>query len=93
MTAKVTENIAERRFEMPIGPGAIAAAYYREEDGRVFLIHTEVPSEYSGQGLASKLAAGTFKIIRQSGRRSVLKCQFMAAYFVRHPEIADIVDG
>ena len=56
MEPQVSENVAQRRFELPIGPGAIAAAYYREEEGRVSLIHTEVPSEYSGRGFASKLA-------------------------------------
>ena len=89
----VTENVAQHRFELPIGPDAIAAAYYREEDGRVSLIHTEVPSEYSGHGWASKLAAGTLDLLRQSGRLAVVKCPFMAAFYVRHPEYSDVVDG
>jgi predicted GNAT family acetyltransferase len=93
MNSGVTENITERRFELPINADAIAAAYYREDDGRIILIHTEVPSEYSGHGLASRLAEGTFNLIQQSGRRVVLKCPFMAAFFVRHPEYAAIVDG
>lgn len=93
MKSHVTENVAEHRFELSIGPGAIAVAYYREEDGRVVLIHTEVPSEYAGHGLASELAAGTLDLIRKTGRRAVLKCPFMATFVVRHPEYADIVDG
>ena len=93
MEPQVTENVAQRRFELPIGPGAIAAAYYREEEGRVSLIHTEVPSEYSGRGFASKLATGTFDLIRRSGRRADLKCPFMGAFYVGHPEYSDIVDG
>lgn len=52
MEANVTENVAERRFELPIGP----AAYCRAKTGRVSLMHTEVTSEYAGQGFASKLA-------------------------------------
>ena len=31
------------RFEMPLGGGALAVAYYKVEDGRVVLLHTEVP--------------------------------------------------
>ncbi|TIM63446.1 MAG: N-acetyltransferase, partial [Mesorhizobium sp.] len=43
MDAKVTENVQQHRFELPIADGAFAAAYYRIDNGRVVLIHTEVP--------------------------------------------------
>ena len=48
------------RFELPIADGAIAAAYDRFEKRRVVLIHTEVPSEFSGRGIGPRLAHGTF---------------------------------
>jgi hypothetical protein len=44
----IRDNPAMRRFEMPVGDGAIAVAYYKVEDGRVVLLHTEVPQELSG---------------------------------------------
>ncbi|CAH0353974.1 alpha/beta hydrolase [Sphingobium sp. CECT 9361] len=44
-----------------------------------------------GQGLGSKLAYGTFEAIRATGRKAVLLCPFMAAYYARHPEYADII--
>ncbi|CAH2398537.1 GNAT family N-acetyltransferase [Mesorhizobium escarrei] len=47
---KVTENTQQHRFELPIADEALAAAYYRLENGRVVLIHTEIPLEFSGQG-------------------------------------------
>jgi hypothetical protein len=93
MDAQVTNNPAEHRFEMAIAEDAVAAAYYRLDGGRVVLIHTEVPSEFSGQGLATQLATGAFDLIRQSGRKAVLKCPFMANFFRGHPKYADIVDG
>lgn len=93
MTPEVIENKAQHRFEIPIADGAIAAAYYRDEGNRVVLIHTEVPSEYWNEGWASKVAAGALDIIRATGRRVLLKCPFMSAYYVRHPEYSDIVDG
>jgi len=93
MNAQVTENPAEHRFEMPIDEGAIAAAYYRVDGDRLVLIHTEVPAEFTGQGLATRLATGTFELIRRSGRKAVLKCPFMARFFTDHREFADIVDG
>ena len=91
----VIDNPAQHRFELPIdgSEGEIAAAYYRVEDGRVILTHTEVPRRFSGQGLGSKLARGVFDDIRATGRKAVLRCPFMGAFYARHPEYADIVVG
>jgi predicted GNAT family acetyltransferase len=93
MSTSVRENANQHRFELPIADGAIAAAYYRMEGGLVVLIHTEVPAEFSGQGIASRLAQGTFEILRKTGRKAVLKCPFMSQYFAKHPEFADILAG
>jgi predicted GNAT family acetyltransferase len=93
MDALVKENFEQRRFELPITDDAFAAAYYRIEDGRVSLIHTEVPSEFSGQGIASQLAQGTFELLRESGRKAIPRCPFMSRFLMRHPEFADVVDG
>lgn len=94
MRTTVIDNPANHRFELPIeGEEEIAAAYYRIENGRVVLTHTEVPQQFSGQGIGSRLARGVFEAIRASGRKAVLKCPFMSAFAARHPEYADIVDG
>ena len=91
--AKVTENLAQRRFERPIHNNTVAAAYYRDAEGKLVFIHTEVPNEFSGQGIASELARGTFDLLRQSGRKAVLVCPFMVYFANTHPEYADVVDG
>ena len=93
MNAEVTENTEQHRFELPIADGALAAAYYRVENGRVALIHTEVPSQFSGQGTATQLAHGTFELLRKTGRKAILTCPFMGQFLVKHPEYADVVDG
>ncbi len=70
-TRPVVDNEAQHRFETPIDGEAIAAAYYRIDDNaRVVLIHTEVPSEYGGQGFATALATGVFDLIRQGRAES-----------------------
>ena len=95
MPSEVVENPERHRFELAIGGSdEIAAAYYRiDDDGNLVLTHTEVPSEFSGQGIGSRLARGVFEMIRASGRKAVLKCPFMAAFYSRHPEYSDIVAG
>ena len=93
MDAEVKENTALHRFELPLDGEAMALAYYTLDNGQLVLTHTEVPSEFSGQGIATRLARGTFDLLRQSGRKAVLKCPFMGHFFATHPEYADIVAG
>jgi len=92
MDSSVFDNRAQQRFELAVGD-AVAAAYYRVEDDRVVLVHTEVPQELSGRGIGSRLAEGVFQSIRDSGRKVVTECPFMAAWAGRHPEFADLVVG
>ena len=89
----VRENPALSRFERPIHDTAIAAAYYRDAQGKVAFIHTEVPTEFSGQGIATELARGAFELLRGSGRKAILICPFMAHFANTHPEYADVVAG
>jgi predicted GNAT family acetyltransferase len=93
MEGEVRDNPAMSRFEMQLGGDALAVSYYKVEDGRVVLIHTEVPQELSGQGYGSKLAHGVFEALRRDQRRIVAKCPFMSSYAVRHPEYAALLDG
>ncbi|TPI35861.1 N-acetyltransferase [Mesorhizobium sp. B3-1-6] len=77
MDGQVIDNPAQSRFEMALGD-EIAVAYYKIEDGRVALLHTEVPQHLSGQGFGSKVAQGVFEAVRGSGRRAIAKCPFMS---------------
>ncbi|MDK2761972.1 MAG: N-acetyltransferase [Sphingopyxis sp.] len=91
---EIEDNPAEGRFELAIdGSQDIAAAYYRLKGDRIVLTHTIVPDRYSGQGIASRLARGVFDEIRATGRKAILRCPFMTAFYARHPEYSDIVDG
>lgn len=87
----VRENPEQHRFERPIDDGGLAAAYYRDEDGKLVFIHTEVPSEFAGRGIATELARGTFDLLRTSGRKAVLTCPFMVRFANAHPEYADVI--
>jgi uncharacterized protein len=93
MNSKIRENVAQHRFELPIANDVFAAAYYRIDDGHVVFIHTEVPQEFSGQGIATELAHGTFRLLRRSGRKAMLRCPFMSRFLVKNPEYADAVVG
>jgi hypothetical protein len=92
MDTDVVDNPHESRFEMAVG-GTVAFAEYRQENGRIHLLHTEVPQELSGQGIGSKLAKGVFETLRGRGARVVAQCPFMAGYAARHPEYAALLDA
>lgn len=90
--ADVVDNPGQHRFELALNGDDIAGAYYkRDENNHIVLTHTEVPSEYGGRGLGSILARGVFDMARARGEKLVLKCPFMAAWFAKHPDYADVV--
>lgn len=88
----VIDNPAQSRFELALEAGTAIIAY-RIEGERIVLIHTEVPQALAGQGVGSRLAKGAFELIRTSGRKAVLRCEFIRGWIVKHPEYDDIVDG
>ena len=90
---KLSENAQQHRFELSLGDNLFAAIYYRIDDGRLALIHTEVPAQLSGQGIGSQLAAGVLELLRATGRKAILKCPFLARFLANHPEYADVVVG
>jgi predicted GNAT family acetyltransferase len=94
MMSDVEINPAEDRFELAIsGSREVAAAYYRLSGDRFVLTHTIVPERFSGRGIGTQLARGVFRDIRENGRKVILVCSFMVAFYERHPEYADIVVG
>lgn len=96
MEKPVDNEVVERpelhRFELVVD-GGTAVANYRVDGNRVVLIHTEVPQKLSGRGIGSRLARGVFDLVRASDRKIVIRCPFMAAWYARHTEFSDVVDG
>ena len=89
---EIVDNEAMHRFEMAIEDD-IAVAYYQELDGRIVLLHTEVPQQLSGQGIGSRLAHAVFETLKARGRRVIAKCPFMSTYATKHPEYLAMIDG
>jgi uncharacterized protein len=89
--SEVRDNPAIGRFEMASGGAVAFIAYERTGDGRIALLHTEVPGALSGQGVGSKLVRGTLDAVRAEGLKVVPRCEFVAAYVERHPEYRDLL--
>ncbi len=90
MSADVTDNAAEQRFELRAGDH-VAVACYRLAPGIITFTHTEVPAALSGQGIGSKLARGALDQVRARGLKIVPQCPFIAAFVAKNAEFADLV--
>ena len=88
----VVENPGQNRFELTLDGGTALVAYRRDGE-RLVLVHTEVPSQLAGQGVGSRLAKGVFELLRASGRKAVVRCEFLKGWIAKHPEYDYVVDG
>lgn len=86
----VRNNQADSRYELETD-GQVAVAAYRMEGGAVAFTHTVVPPELEGQGLGSRLVKGALDDVRARGLKFVPRCEFVAAYSERHPEVRDLL--
>ncbi len=87
----VKDNKDERRFEMALGEETAFIEYAETSEGALALTHTEVPAQFEGQGVGSRLVEGTLDIVRAQGLKIVPRCSFVADYVQRHPEYQQLV--
>jgi len=83
----VIDNQAESRFEL-WADGRRAELLYRRNGKRLVLIHTEVPVELEGRGLAGALVAAAVDRAAREGLTVVPLCPFARGWLERHPGVA-----
>ena len=59
---------------------------YQQRGDKVFLLHTEVPVELEGKGVAAALVEKTFKHMETNNFKIVPYCAYIKAFLKRHPE-------
>ncbi|BBX28156.1 GNAT family N-acetyltransferase [Mycolicibacterium alvei] len=86
-------NIPEaHHYEITVdGVHAGIAAYINSGDQRIFH-HTEIDEEFGGRGLAGELVAEALTDTRESGKRIVPVCSFVARYVQKHHDFDDALD-
>lgn len=90
-TLHITDNSNEFRFETPVG-NALAFINYRWEHGKLALMHTEVPEEAEGKGIAGELTKFALAQAQLQQRRVLVFCPYISAYLKRHPEYKELVE-
>jgi uncharacterized protein len=87
---QVTNNRNAQRYEQETDHG-LAMLEYRTDGKRIELVHTEVPPEAEGRGIAGSLARAALDEARERGVRVIPTCPFVRTFIQRHPEYASLV--
>ncbi len=88
--AGITDHPERHRFELAV-EGGTAIAAYELAPGTMAITHVVVPAQAEGQGVGGRLAAHAIEAARTRGLKVIPACPFVAAYFKRHPELADLL--
>ena len=81
----VRHNAQDSRFEAEID-GRLARCDYRMHEGVMLLVHTEVPAELEGRGIAAALVRAALEHATAAGLRVRPRCSYVSAYLARHPQ-------
>jgi hypothetical protein len=82
---ELINNEAIHNFELFVN-GHRAFIDYKTKDNKIYLIHTEVPAELKGMGVAEALVEKTFNYIEQHQLKMVPLCSYIQIFLKRHPE-------
>ena len=86
----VTHRPEESRFVVDLD-GAQAEAAYHRQGREVHFTHTEVPPEFEGKGVGSRLAKAALDWAVAEQLAIVPQCPFITAYVKRHREYQEHV--
>lgn len=93
MEPEIVDTPDAQRYEARLDGALAGFLDYIVKRGRLALVHTEVLPEFTGRGLAARLAAFGIDDARRRGLRVIAICPTVKAYVARHPETHDIVVG
>ena len=86
----VGNNEAERRYEAYLN-GHLAVIEYERTGERIVFLHTEVPAELEGHGIAGRMAQVALEDARAQRLSVIPRCPYVASYIRRHPQYLDLV--
>ena len=88
----VRNNESDHQFEAKVEGGLALMTYQRDGD-RITFIHTEVPEQAEGKGVASALGKRALAYAREQNLRVVAQCSYLAGYVKKHhDQYGDLLD-
>ena len=88
---KLTDNKDKKQYEFHIEGFTPKIEYIKNNNGEIYLTHTEVPDQLGGRGIGSELVKQVLENIEKQGLRLVPLCPFVAGYIQKHPDWKRIV--
>ena len=90
MDVEVKDNPARHRFEATV-EGKTAFIEYKLLPGVMKVLHTEVPKELEGRGLAGTMTRFALKHIEEHNLQLMPLCPYMRAFLKKNPEYQRLV--
>ena len=87
----IEDHPEARRYEARIGGELAGWVEYGRVRTRLVALHTEVPPEFAGRGIALALVERVLADARAAGVTITPRCPFFRRHFERHPEDADLL--
>lgn len=91
MGPTVTNDTAHERFVLE-QDGHLAELVYRQDGNRLVLVHTGVPEELAGQGIAGALVSAAVEHARAAGWTVVPWCAYARHWLEKHTDVAAKID-
>jgi uncharacterized protein len=91
--AVVRHDESQQRYVLEVNGKELGVASYQDDGERRVFSHTEVDPSLEGQGMGSKLVRESLDDTRQSDKRIVPVCEFVAAYVQKHHDWDDIIEA
>lgn len=88
---KVTHAMLQHRFFVRLPGGEGELLYSIAGPDLLDLHHAEVTPALRGRGVAGSLVQAACDYARANGVRLIASCPYVAAWFRRHPEQADLL--
>lgn len=82
---EVKHNKELRQFEARVN-GSVAKIEYTQMDDRIFLTHTEVPSELGGKGVGKFLVKNTLEEVERMRMKVIPACTFVKSFIQKNSE-------
>lgn len=83
---EVIDDPGTGRFVVTVDGRVVAELDYRVVAKRLVIIHTEVPEELAGQGIAAQLVRAAIERARRDGLTIVPLCPFASQWMAGHPD-------
>jgi predicted GNAT family acetyltransferase len=91
VSTTVRDNPDESRYEIHVDDKLAGFAQYHLYGKLIAFLHTEIDSEYEGQGLGSTLIRQSLDSVRERGLAVQPFCPFVRAVIAKNPDYLDLV--